>query len=498
MGVAEVGAAVSVDPLAGGNPFTARVLRVDSVHDMAILVSGVFLPDSTGPMTATDHLEPREKVTVTGHAVLEDGESTYRFLTAIGTWAGGTTRNDSQPLGRVIADRIVPGMSGAPVIRDSDRRVAGIVTGRYNSADGWPSSTAWVARTEDLAALLDDQAEIILDMLPQPSGIVRPGDGAQPRLLGGRYELDSIVGRGAMAEVYRARDLRLDRLVAVKALREDLARDQMFQARFRREAMSAASLNHPSIVAVFDTGEDATRFSTVPFIVMEYVDGQTIRDLLRDNQGLIPARALELTDGVLRALEYSHQAGIVHGDIKPANVMLSLQGEVKVMDFGIARAAADAQATMTQTAQVHSRLQYVSPEQAKGERVDARSDLYSVGCLLYELLTGTPPFTGDSPVAIAYQHVREVPIAPSRVDRDLPDWADPIVLHAMEKNPAERYQSAADMRSDVQRAQSGIPVAATPLMTASLEHPGPGTRRMEPRALPGLQGRHRSSHRARA
>ena len=232
------------------------------MHDMAILVSGVFLPDSTGPMTATDHLEPREKVTVTGHAVLEDGESTYRFLTAIGTWAGGTTRNDSQPLGGLSLTGSC-WACGAPVIRDSDRRVAGFVTGRDNSADGWPSSTAWVARTEDLAALLDDQAEIILDMLPQPSGIVRPGDGAQPRLLGRRYELDSIVGRGAMAEVYRARDLRLDRLVAVKALREDLARDQMFQARFRREATSAASLNHPSIVAVFDTGEDATRF--LPF-----------------------------------------------------------------------------------------------------------------------------------------------------------------------------------------------------------------------------------------
>jgi len=162
----------------------------------------------------------------------------------------------------------------------------------------------------------------------------------QPRLLGGRYELDGVVGRGGMAEVYRARDLRLDRVVAVKTLREDLARDQTFQARFRREAQSAASLNHPSIVAVYDTGEDSAGFSHVPFIVMEYVDGRTIRDLLRDDRRLLPERALEITDGVLRALDYSHRAGIVHRDIKPGNVMLNRQGEIKVMDFGIARAVA--------------------------------------------------------------------------------------------------------------------------------------------------------------
>ena len=193
---------------------------------------------------------------------------------------------------------------------------------------------------------------------------------------------------------------------------------------------------------------------------MEFVDGRTIRDLLRDDRRLLPERALEITDGVLRALDYSHRAGIVHRDIKPGNVMLNRSGEIKVMDFGIARAVADTQATMTQTAQVIGTAQYLSPEQARGERVDARSDLYSVGCLLYELLTGRPPFTGDSPVAIAYQHVRENPIPPSRVDPDLPGWADAIVLRAMEKDPADRYQSAADMRSDIQRALSGFPVAA--------------------------------------
>jgi eukaryotic-like serine/threonine-protein kinase len=284
----------------------------------------------------------------------------------------------------------------------------------------------------------------------------------QPRLLGGRYELDGVVGRGGMAEVYRARDIRLDRIVAIKTLRTDLARDQTFQARFRREAQSAASLNHPSIVAVYDTGEDMTSGVPVPYIVMEYVDGRTVRDLLQEGHRLLPERSLEIIDGVLRALEYSHQAGIVHRDIKPGNVMVTRNGDIKVMDFGIARAMSDAQATMTQTAQVIGTAQYLSPEQARGDRVDARSDLYSAGCLLYELLTGRPPFTGDSPVAIAYQHVRENPVPPSRVDPDIPRWADAIVLKAMAKAPADRYQSAAEMRADLQRAAQGMPVAAAP------------------------------------
>ena len=284
----------------------------------------------------------------------------------------------------------------------------------------------------------------------------------QPRLLGGRYELDGVVGRGGMAEVYRARDIRLDRIVAIKTLRADLARDQIFQARFRREAQSAASLNHPSIVAVYDTGEDMVGGFPVPYIVMEYVDGRTVRDLLQEGHRLLPERSLEIIDGVLRALDYSHQAGIVHRDIKPGNVMVTRNGDIKVMDFGIARAMSDAQATMTQTAQVIGTAQYLSPEQARGERVDSRSDLYSTGCLLYELLTGRPPFTGDSPVAIAYQHVRENPVPPSRVDPDVPPWADAIVLKAMAKSPADRYQTAGDMRADLQRAASGMPVAAAP------------------------------------
>ncbi len=277
-----------------------------------------------------------------------------------------------------------------------------------------------------------------------------------------------------MAEVFRARDIRLDRIVGVKTLRDDLARDQTFQARFRREAQSAASLNHPSIVAVYDTGEDMVGNLPVPYIVMEFVDGRTLRDLLRDDRRLLPERAAEITDGVLRALDYSHRNGIVHRDIKPGNVMLTRSGDVKVMDFGIARAVSDSQLTMTQTAQVIGTAQYLSPEQARGERVDARSDLYSTGCLLYELLTGRPPFTGDSPVAIAYQHVKEDPVPPSQVDPEVPPWADAIVLKAMEKDPGDRYQSAGEMRNDIQRALSGAPVAA-PMLADGY---GAGTRRM--------------------
>src|SRR5487761_819431 len=282
----------------------------------------------------------------------------------------------------------------------------------------------------------------------------------QPRLLGDRYELDGVVGRGGMAEVYRARDLRLDRTVAIKTLRTDLARDQTLQARFRREAQSTASLNNPSIVAVYDTGEDWASGVPVPFIVMEFVDGRTVRDLLIEGRRVLPEWTLEIVSGVLRALEYSHQAGIVHRDIKPGNVMVTRNGDIKVMDFGIARAMSDAQATMTQTAQVIGTAQYLSPEQARGERVDARSDLYSAGCLLYELMTGRPPFTGDSPVAIAYQHVRENPVPPSRIDPEIPQWADAIVLKAMEKAPNDRYQNAAEMQADIQRAASGMQVAA--------------------------------------
>ncbi|WP_051778047.1 Stk1 family PASTA domain-containing Ser/Thr kinase [Kitasatospora phosalacinea] len=282
----------------------------------------------------------------------------------------------------------------------------------------------------------------------------------EPRRLGGRYELGGVLGRGGMAEVYLGHDTRLGRTVAVKTLRTDMARDPSFQARFRREAQSAASLNHPAIVAVYDTGEDYIDGISIPYIVMEYVEGSTLRELLHTGRRLLPERALEMTIGILQALEYSHRAGIVHRDIKPANVMLTRQGNVKVMDFGIARAMGDAGMTMTQTSAVIGTAQYLSPEQAKGETVDARSDLYSTGCLLYELLTVRPPFVGDSPVAVAYQHVREEPAPPSSYDPEVRPEIDAIVLKALAKERDYRYQSADEMRDDIERFLDGLPVNA--------------------------------------
>ena len=283
-------------------------------------------------------------------------------------------------------------------------------------------------------------------------------------VLGGRYELGPLLGQGGMAEVHEAIDTRLNRKVAIKMLRTDLAREAAFQARFRREAQSAASLNAPTIVAVYDTGEDELDGARVPYIVMEYVPGRTLRDILRSGQRLTVQRALEIIDGTLLALDYSHRHGIVHRDIKPANVMVTPPGQVKVMDFGIARAVADTSATMTQTANVLGTAQYLSPEQARGETVDARSDVYSTGCLMYELLTGRPPFQGESPVAVAYQHVREMPPTPSAVDPQLPAAVDAIVMKALAKNPENRYQTAAEMRADVDRALHGIPVSAPPVL----------------------------------
>jgi eukaryotic-like serine/threonine-protein kinase len=285
-----------------------------------------------------------------------------------------------------------------------------------------------------------------------------------PQVLGERYEIGGVLGRGGMAEVHRGRDLRLGREVAVKVLRSDLARDPSFQVRFRREAQAAASLNHPAIVAVYDTGEDRTANGATPYIVMEYVEGDTLRDVLRREGPLDPERAMSLTADICGALDFSHRNGIVHRDVKPGNVMLTPQGAVKVMDFGIARAVSDSAATMTSTAAVIGTAQYLSPEQARGEAVDARSDVYSVGCMLYELVTGAPPFTGDSPVSVAYQHVREDPRLPSSINPAVPPALDAILLKAMSKNPANRYQSAAEMRNDLLRAIAGQRVEATPVM----------------------------------
>ncbi len=288
------------------------------------------------------------------------------------------------------------------------------------------------------------------------------------RILAGRYEVGELIGRGGMAEVHIGHDTRLGRTVAIKVLRSDLARDPSFQARFRREAQAAASLNHPAIVAVYDTGEDVVTepsgvVAHVPFIVMEYVEGHTVRDILRDGNAVPIAEAAEITAGVLSALEYSHHAGIVHRDIKPANVMLTPTGAVKVMDFGIARAVADSAATMTQTQAVIGTAQYLSPEQARGETVDARSDLYSTGCLLFELLTGRPPFIGDSPVAVAYQHVREAAPTPSSIASDIPETLDRITLKALAKERDSRYSTAAEFRADLEAAVRGGHVSAPPV-----------------------------------
>ncbi|MDG4794794.1 Stk1 family PASTA domain-containing Ser/Thr kinase [Micromonospora sp. WMMD1082] len=288
---------------------------------------------------------------------------------------------------------------------------------------------------------------------------------AQARLLGGRYQVGELLGYGGMAEVHRGRDLRLGRDVAIKMLRADLARDATFQMRFRREAQNAASLNHPAIVAVYDTGEEqAPTGETLPFIVMEFVNGRTLKEVLGAEGRLQPRRALEICADICAALDFSHRHGIIHRDIKPGNVMLTQTGQVKVMDFGIARALASGATTMTQTSAVIGTAQYLSPEQARGEAVDARSDVYAAGCVLFELLCGHPPFVGDSPVSVAYQHVREAPPTPSDLNPDVNPAVDAIVLKALSKNPLNRYQSAGEMRADLLRAAAGRPVMATPVM----------------------------------
>ena len=309
----------------------------------------------------------------------------------------------------------------------------------------------------------------------------------EPNTLGGRYELGGTLGRGGMAEVRSATDTRLGREVAVKQLRVDLAGDPTFQARFRREAQASAGLNHPNIVAVYDTGEQLDEASgiEIPYIVMELIEGQTLRDVLRDGRKILPERALEISQGVLEALGYSHKAGIVHRDIKPANVMLTPTGAIKVMDFGIARAVADTSATMTQTAAVIGTAQYLSPEQARGETVDARSDIYSAGCLLYELLVGRPPFVGDSPVSVAYQHVREAPVPPSSHDPLITPDMDAIVLKALAKSADDRYASARDMRDDIARLLSGH--AVTAVLPAAAAMPPATTQQPAPMLTPSTQ-----------
>ena len=320
-----------------------------------------------------------------------------------------------------------------------------------------------------------------------------------PQVLAGRYEIRDLIGRGGMAEVHLGYDTRLSRVVAIKLLRSDIAGDPTFQARFRREAQSAAALNHPAVVAVYDSGEEellqpggASR--TVPYIVMEYVEGHTVRELLSEGEAVPIPEAVEIVSGVLDALEYSHRVGIVHRDIKPGNIMLTSTGAVKVMDFGIARAIEDSASTVTQTHTVVGTAQYLSPEQARGESVDARSDLYSTGCLLYELLTGQPPFQGDSAVAIAYQHVREIPKRPSSLAADVPESLDRVILKSLAKSREDRYQDAAHMRADLQRPRGhvGGRSGRRLLVPGHLGHgltgrrAGPSHLRLRPGALRGL------------
>jgi serine/threonine-protein kinase len=327
---------------------------------------------------------------------------------------------------------------------------------------------------------------------------------AQARLLGGRYQVGELLGFGGMAEVHRGRDTRLGRDVAIKTLRHDLARDATFQLRFRREAQNAASLNHPAIVAVYDTGEEhAPTGEELPYIVMEYVNGRTLKEVLGIEGRLQQRRALEIVADICSALDFSHRHSIIHRDIKPANVMLTQTGQVKVMDFGIARALASGASTMTQTSAVIGTAQYLSPEQARGEPVDARSDVYATGCVIFELLTGQPPFIGDNPVSVAYQHVREDPRAPSELNADVTPDVDSVVLKALSKNPANRYQSAGEMRADLLRAAAGRPVSAPPVMSeaertammAPAQRTMTGTMNRPPARVPapGRQGQKKGS-----
>jgi eukaryotic-like serine/threonine-protein kinase len=279
---------------------------------------------------------------------------------------------------------------------------------------------------------------------------------------GDRYTVFERVGAGGMAEVYRAHDELLGRDVAIKVLSERFARDGSFVERFRREAQSAANLNHPQIVSLYDYGSDGDAY----FIVMEFIDGTSLADIIHREAPLLPERAAEIALDVAKALDRAHSAGIVHRDIKPGNILITKDGHTKVTDFGIARAAhGDNEQTMTQTGMVIGTAAYLSPEQAQGQPVDGRSDLYSLGVVLYEMLVGHAPFAGDTPLAIAYKHVREIAAPPSSLNPDVPGELDAIVMKALAKNRENRYQSAVEFEQDLQRFLSGQQVHATPLLS---------------------------------
>lgn len=286
------------------------------------------------------------------------------------------------------------------------------------------------------------------------------------RVLAGRYQVGELIGRGGMADVHVGTDSRLGRRVAIKLLKPSLANDPAFRTRFRREAQDAAKMAHPTIVRIFDAGEEVVREQTgietlVPFIVMEYVEGRLLKDMIAEGP-MAPADAAKIIEQVLTALEYSHRAGVVHRDIKPGNIMVTATGQVKVMDFGIARAISDSQATIAETSAIVGTAQYFSPEQARGEAVDARTDLYSTGVVLFELLTGRAPFRGDNPVAVAYQHVNSEAVPPSSINSAVSPALDAVVLRSLTKDRFERYQTASEFRQDVEVAAAGqVPVRKT-------------------------------------
>jgi len=305
----------------------------------------------------------------------------------------------------------------------------------------------------------------------------------EPRIIAERYRVDDLIGHGGMAKVYRGYDMTLGREVAIKILDPDLARDTAFRTRFRLEAQAASRMSHPSIVRVFDAGDPsssggATGPGNEPYIIMELVKGRQLKDIIAD--GPVPvADAIRYVDGILEALDYSHRAGVVHRDIKPGNVMVTDKGQVKVMDFGIARAVSDSSSTVAETTQILGTAAYFSPEQAKGEPVDARADLYSTGVVLYELLTGRQPFRGESPVAVAYQHVSEAPVPPTEINEDVPGALDPIVLRALAKDPYQRYPDAASFRLALDSAVSGRAPTKRELGALTSELYGPSPRQAQ-------------------
>jgi serine/threonine-protein kinase len=277
------------------------------------------------------------------------------------------------------------------------------------------------------------------------------------RVFSNRYEIQRELAQGGMAEVYLGIDRLLGRDVAVKVMWEGLARDDRFLARFRREARAAAALNHPGIVAVHDTG---THEGT-PFIVMELVRGRSLSEVIWAEAPLAPARSAEIAESVADALASAHAAGVVHRDVKPANIMLTPSGAVKVLDFGIARASAWTPLTAAPTG--HGTPEYVSPEQARGEDSDGRSDIYSLGVVLFEMVTGRPPFTGESPLVVAYRHVREPAATPSSINRAVPPALDSIIMRCLAKAPEHRYQRASQLRQDLRRLADHTPSATLPV-----------------------------------